>query len=79
MTNEELAIRIQDGETELYTQLWDNTKYLLFRIMRSKLNSAMIPNHITIDDLRQEMYFALCKAVNYYDREKSFLFSTYLP
>ena len=79
MTNEELAIRIQDGETELYTQLWDNTKYLLFRIMRSKLNGSMIPNHITIDDLRQEMYFALCKAVNYYDREKSFLFSTYLP
>ena len=78
MTNEELVIRIQDGESDLYTQLWENTKYLLFRIMRSKLIGTRIPAHITVEDLQQEMFFALIKAVNYYDRDKYTLFSSYL-
>lgn len=78
MTNEEIVIRIQDGETELYPLLWDKTKLLLFKIMRSKTFNTRLPTHITVEDLEQEMFFALCKAVNYFDREKGLLFTSYL-
>ena len=78
MTNEEIVIRIQDGDTSLYPLLWDKTKKLIFQIMRSKIYSTTLPSYITVDDLEQEMYFALCKAVNYYDRDKHTLFTSYL-
>lgn len=78
MTNEEIVIRIQDGETDLYSVLWDKTKKLIFQIMRSKIYNTPLPSYVTVDDLEQEMYFALCKAVNYFDREKHALFTSYL-
>ena len=78
MTNEELVIRIQDGETDLYRDLWENNKKLIIQIMKNKLHSAILPCYISLEDLEQEMYFALCKAVKYYDRKKPYYFSTYL-
>lgn len=78
MTNEELVIRIQDGETDLNLDLWENNKKLIIQIMKNKLHSAILPCYISLEDLEQEMYFALCKAVKYYDREKPYFFSTYL-
>ena len=78
MTNEELVIRIQDGETDLYRDLWENNKKLIIQIMKNKLHSAILPCYISLEDLEQEMYFALCKAVKYYDRKKPYSFSTYL-
>ena len=78
MTNEEMAIRIQDGEADLYGDLWENNRKLIFQIMMKKLHNAILPCYISIEDLEQEMYFALLQAVRYYDRDKPYSFTTYL-
>ena len=78
MTNEELVIKIQLGQTELYGELWDKCNKLLFMIMRQKVDKMKLPNYLTPEDIEQEMYFALCKAVQAYDDTKPYSFNTYL-
>lgn len=78
MTNEDLVIRIQDGETNLYCDLWENNRKLIVQIMKNKLHSTILPCYLSIEDLEQEMYFALLQAVKYYDRDKPYSFTTYL-
>lgn len=78
MTNEELAIQIQLGHTEHYNELWTNCRRLLFIILRKKAKDLPLPNYISQEDLEQEMYFALCKAVQAYDDTKPYSFNTYL-
>ena len=78
MTNEEMTIKIQDGETYLYYDLWENNKKLIFQIMRKKLHNTILPCYISIEDIEQEMYFAFLQAVKYYDREKPYSFTAYL-
>lgn len=78
MTNEELAIQIQLGHTELYGELWAKCRKLLIVLLRQRVNGLRLPNYITPDDLEQEMYFALCRAVQAYDDTKPFSFTSYL-
>jgi RNA polymerase sigma factor (sigma-70 family) len=78
MTNEEIAVQIQQGHYELLPVLWDNVKYLLFKILKNKMYNRSLPNYIDYDDLKQHMYFAMCTAVKYYNSEKSYKFTTYL-
>lgn len=78
MTNEELAVQIQLGHAEHYGILWANCQKLLFMILREKVKGLPLPNYITADDMRQEMYFALCKAVQAYDDTKPYTFNSYL-
>lgn len=78
LSNEELALKIQQGEQRYYNQLWDNTRKLLYRILNKELYKRTIPNHITKEDLQQELYFALCKAVGWYNPEKGYKFNSYL-
>ena len=58
MTNEELAIKIQRGQTEYYTELWKQCHKLLYLIAQRKLEKMSLPNFVGIDDIEQEMYFA---------------------
>ncbi|MBR1731703.1 MAG: sigma-70 family RNA polymerase sigma factor [Ruminococcus sp.] len=78
MTNEELALEIQAGKTEYYRQLWDNTKRLLNKLLNTELINITLPNYITLQDLQQELYFALCRAVQAYDDTKPYSFNSYL-
>lgn len=78
MDNEELALLIQAGHTEHYGELWANCRKLLFAILRQKTRRLRLPNYITADDMEQEMYFALCRAVQAYDDAKHYSFTSYL-
>lgn len=78
MTNEDLAIRIQLGHTEHYAELWHKVKRLMFKILYSKISRIELPNYLDREDIEQELYFALCKAVQAYDDTKPYKFTSYL-
>lgn len=83
MTNEELVIKIQNGESHLIAELWEQVKGIIYRrvsremIFDSKKNRAATIG-VTKEDLYQEGYFALVDAINYYAPEKGYKFVTYL-
>lgn len=81
MTNEELAILIQQGHEEHLPELWDNTKRLLhkltFQLYRSNIEMFDRAG-LSLEDLKQESYFALLGAVKAYNPEKGFAFNSYL-
>ncbi|MEE1061287.1 MAG: sigma-70 family RNA polymerase sigma factor [Ruminococcus sp.] len=78
MTNEELAIQIQAGNTQHYAELWQNVRWLMHKILHKKLSQLTLPNYLTAEDMEQELYFALCKAVQAYDDTKPYKFTSYL-
>lgn len=78
MTNEELAVQIQLGAANLYSELWEQVKKLMIKILFNYLASYKLPNYIDKKDMVQELYFALCKAVQAYDDTKPYKFNTYL-
>ena len=78
MTNEELAIQIQAGNTQYYSELWQNVHRLMHKILHKKLLRIELPNYLTSEDIEQELYFALCNAVQAYDDTKPYKFTSYL-
>lgn len=78
MTNEDLAIQIQLGHMEHYAELWEQVKKLMYKILYGKLNRIELPNYLDREDIEQELYFALCNAVQAYDDTKPYKFTTYL-
>ena len=78
MTNEELAIQIQAGNTQYYSELWQNVRNLMHKILRNKLLRLKLPNYLTSEDMEQELYFALCNAVQAFDDTKPYKFNSYL-
>ena len=83
MTNEELAQRIKAGEKDLIGQLWEQTdrlrRYFIERelIATDKAERAEAAG-VAREDLLQESYFALLRAVDVYDPETGFAFSSFL-
>lgn len=51
MTNEELAVQIQLGATDLYTKLWERVKRLMVKILFEKLKNYTLPNYIDKTDM----------------------------
>ncbi|MCH5297827.1 MAG: sigma-70 family RNA polymerase sigma factor [Ruminococcus sp.] len=78
MTNEDLAIQIQLGHTEHYAELWNKVKRLMHKILYAKLSRIELPNYLDSEDIEQELYFALCNAVQAYDDTKPYKFTSYL-
>lgn len=78
MTNEDLAIQIQLGHTEHYTELWENVKRLMLKILHSKTKRIVLPTYLDKEDIEQELYFAFCNAVQAYDDTKPYKFNSYL-
>lgn len=78
MTNEEMAVQIQHGHTELYSALWEKCEKLLYSLMNRYQKRLNLPNYISAEDLQQCLYFALRAAVNSFDSSKPYKFSTYL-
>ena len=77
MSNEELAVLAKQGDRGATAALWEQTYRLIFSLM-GKYYPLCANCGIEPDDLRQAGYFAMTRAVNAYDPDKPFLFTTYL-
>lgn len=83
MTNEELAVMIQNGHTELYADLWEQV-YRLVCLKAERYSHLLQENGWRMDpedfisDLIQSGYFALVNAVKYFDPKAGFKFNTFL-
>lgn len=77
MTNEELAERIKAGENELIEQLWEQIERLCAlhanRVSRALPSTAVCD----FDDLYQSGYFAMLKAISYWEPDSGNSFITY--
>ena len=81
MTNEELAVRIQRGETGLYSHLWARVEKLVALLAgryyaRSQVTCAR--SGVELDDLIQVGYFAMLDTVKSFDYKTGYKLTTYL-
>lgn len=81
MSNEELAERIQKGETKCIPLLWDQVQRLIYwkahRFYRAHYERCT-QYGVTIEDFTQEGYFAFLQAVKAYNPQSGYTFSTFL-
>lgn len=82
MTNEQLAWNVQNGNRAALTELWGAVRPLLFSLawkFYQKQGKERCSSHgVTLEDLQQEAFFALCDAVQAYKPEKGYQLTTYL-
>lgn len=78
MTNEELASKIQQGETGLYMQLWENIKKLIVQEAEKRYFICKGRGGVEIEDLVQCGFLALVSSVRYFDPAAGWKFTTYL-
>lgn len=82
MTNEQLTLDIQNGNRAALTELWGAVRPLLFSLawkFYSRQGKERCSSHgVTLEDLQQESFFALCDAVGAFDEGKGYQFTTYL-
>lgn len=71
-TNEFLIEVAKQGTTEALEQIWKNNLGMTIRICRQ-----LSDEQTSAEDLQQESYFALLKAVHKYDVNKGYMFITY--
>lgn len=81
MTNEEMVMVIKGGNDELTPSLWERVER--FAHIKATdyyhLHTDLCARAgVTLDDLKQESYFAFMAAVNYYDPDKGFLFLSFM-
>jgi len=77
VSNEELALLIQQGEKEYTAELWAQVERFI------SMKAGQYERHLSgcaanEEDLRQSGYFAMLEAVKYYRPEKGYKFITYL-
>ena len=82
MTNEEIAALIkQGGHDDMISLLWDRVSRLLeMKAVKyyELLESRFSEKGYTLEDVKQEMYFAFFTALKYYDPNGEYKFVTYL-
>lgn len=82
MTNEQLTLDIQNGNRAALTELWGAVRPLLFSLAWKfyiRQGKERCSSHgVTLEDLQQETFFALCDAVQAYKPEKGYQLTTYL-
>ena len=82
MTNEQLANQAQTGSRAALTELWGAVRPLLFSLawkFYTRQGKERCSSHgVTLEDLQQETFFALCDAVQAYKPEKGYQLTTYL-
>ena len=82
MTNEQLAWNIQNGNRAALTELWGAVRPLLFslawKFYTRQGKERCAQRGVTLEDLQQETFFALCDAVQAYKPEKGYQLTTYL-
>ncbi len=80
-TNEALALRAKAGDREALAALWEQNRPLLglmFRRLAAKSRERTAAAGVTLEDLEQEGWFAIVKAVELYDPQSGAKFSTFL-
>lgn len=78
MTNEEIVIQIQQGNRELYLQLWENVRKLIVQEAKKRYYISNGRGGVEVEDLVQCGFLALVEAVNYFDIGSGWKFTTYL-
>lgn len=78
MTNEELAVLIQQGDNGLLPQLWEQVRKFVAMMAKRHYEKFENKHGCELDDLIQSGYFGLIEAVRYYKPERGFKFLTYL-
>ena len=82
MTNEQLAWNVQNGNRAALAELWGAVRPLLLSMawkFYQKQGKERCSSHgVTLEDLQQETFFALCDAVQAYKPEKGYQLTTYL-
>ncbi len=78
MTNEELALLIKEGHTEYIITLWERVVKLIRIIAYAWKRRRPDNTVVDAEDLVQSGYFAMLKAVEAYDPDTGFAFTTYL-
>lgn len=81
MTNEEMAARIQQGETGLYSLLWERVEKLVTLLAgryyaRSQVTCAR--SGVELEDLIQAGYFAMLDTAASFKAESGYKLTTYL-
>lgn len=82
MTNEQLALNIQNGNRAALAELWGAVRPLLlsmaWKFYTHQGKERCSTHGVTLEDLQQEVFFALYDAVQAYKPEKGYLLTTYL-
>ena len=78
MTNEELAIKIKNGEKELTEELWNSIRRLIAKKAIAYFIGSSDHCGNEIDDYIQSGYFAMIDAVNAFKPETGYKFTTFL-
>lgn len=81
MTNEELALKIQNGERNLIPTLWEQVERFIYLKSENwywQHEETCIRCGVALDDLKQVSYFAFLDAIRYYTSADSYKFLTYL-
>ena len=81
MTNEELAVQAQAGDKGAISQLWNQTRGIIFMILARYYNrnpERFTRCGVTMDDLEQEGFFAVLEAVEAFNPAKGWKFTTWL-
>lgn len=81
MTNEELALKVQSGNSESAEQLWDQVRPLTFQFagrFYGKSRGRCGRRGVTLEDLQQECFLAVMDAAQAYDPESGFKFTAFL-
>ncbi len=81
MTNEELAMRIQAGDSACVERLWNNIHKLMHRIAGSiykQRRERCAAAGVTQDDILQECFFVMLRAVDAYKPDAGYAFNSYI-
>ena len=78
MTNEELAVRIQAGEKKYVPVLWEQIRRLIVMMAGKYARMEFIPRFVDIEDFTQCGYFAMLKAIKWFQKDGDYRFTTYL-
>ena len=78
MSNEEIAVLIQAGKSDLMLQLWEQVKRLVIKILFKYQPQDGSTNCVELDDLLQAGFIGMLSAVGDFDHTAGFAFATYL-
>lgn len=78
LSNEELAVLIQDGHKEYNKLLYSRVELLMYKLLSMRYSGIPLPAYIDKEDLQQNLYFAFLKAVEGFKRDKHYKFNSYL-
>lgn len=80
MSNEEIAVLIQQGEKELTPTLWEQVEKFLYALCSkyaALYDKLCLSAGVTVEDLKQECYFVMLEALKGYKADSGYKFLTF--